>query len=283
MNFKRSEQQTFWEKALGCNLPQNFHSYNKQLENKQILSCHQEQLEPALVSDANSFYFNATLSLLLGLKAIKNQSFSWAAVKLYYATYYYLRASLAIHKIGIIRCGGKQYHYQLQDTPTSISKFSKSLAQIHDRDLSSSHKGTINLFHHYFHAKDPLLRNDINYQDEGEMCVYLWLLKIREQVNYRQVMFSEPDCPIFMQPIYDAFSKNKLENFIQLYIFEDTDMIYPFQEEYAIFAIPIQRALHTCQHMKQKLSFSKAQLSVLTNIFNELFVSTNQLRALIKT
>lgn len=49
-------------------------------------------------------FYNGILSFSEGIDAVFQKRFSWATIKLYYAVYYLIRATLSSKEIAILRC-----------------------------------------------------------------------------------------------------------------------------------------------------------------------------------
>jgi hypothetical protein len=110
------------------------------------------------------------------------------------------------------------------------------------------------LFQDIFNLTDKLQTNQI----AGENA-YEWLMKRREEVNYKDREFHEPIAPDFWIDISRHVSAGKLEDLVDIYI-NDIQFIYCFQDDHACLALPIKRM----QITKQSLVNSGA-VNILTN------------------
>ncbi|MBK6642418.1 MAG: hypothetical protein IPG39_14930 [Bacteroidetes bacterium] len=89
----------------------------------------------------------------------------------------------------------------------------------------------------------------------------------REQVNYRERRFNEPYQSAFWDLIAQQINNGNLEMLINDYI--QDQFILCFQEEHAVLAIPIKRALLTKQRLDDeniKLGFSIEQKKILLDL-----------------
>ena len=119
--------------------------------------------------------------------------------------------------------------------PLSESKHYYSLHNWDALDrISGDHKTTIATFVDLIGENDLLQTNTIN----GEN-VYVWLMKLRDRVNYRERCFHEPSPKYFYR---DAFGKDKLNNFVRIYM-NDEAYVYCFDPDHACLAMPIKVSL----------------------------------------
>lgn len=267
INFSRNRAQTFYEDLTGA-APEDLIHMREEFRNHILTANESVQLKEFLNNDAVDFFYNGVLSFSEGIDAVFRKRFSWATIKLYYAVYYLIRASLASKGIAILRCKSMfRLVAQAGEKPYATT----------NKKYNTTHEGTINHYRDIFNLSDRLLSNKIEDDD-----AYEWLMNAREIVNYRSVSFSEPEC----MEIWDYFShcidEGTLPN--ALAELEADPYIMCFQEEYAIVAIPIKRMQQTITDMltsgilrnlsedrtlfaKSVIGYDERSLSVLSQIF----------------
>jgi uncharacterized protein (UPF0332 family) len=221
-------------------------------------------LSTELIEDSKDLYFKGILSLFEAIKSINLKLFSWATVKIYYSLYYLLRSTMAINGVALIR-HKTLYYLKALEGESPVTKRQKK--------YSSDHSGTINYFKDLF-ASDILLSQSVDTTN-----AYDWLMNKREQVNYRERQFNEPNQSGFWDIIADQINKGNLDKLLKDYI--QDKYILCFQEEHAALAIPIKRALLT----KEKIDAQKINIG-LTNeqkeiLFELLPIKTPELLNLI--
>lgn len=185
-------------------------------------------LATELREDAKDLYFKGLLSLFEALKSINSNLYSWATVKIYYSLYYFLRCTMAVKGVALIR-HKSLFYLKAIEGELPITKLNKK--------YNTDHSGTINYFIDLF-GTDILLSQSIE-----EMNVYEWIMNKREQINYRERQFNEPGHSEFWELIAVEISKGNLEDLLKKYILDS--FILCFQEEHAVLATPIKRALLT--------------------------------------
>ena len=225
MNFKSGRAQLRCEEYLNCT--GRLDDWNQSDFKNFALSKYQAtQLSQELLEDSIDLYFKGLLSLSEAINSISRLYYSWATIKLYYSVFYFIKATLASKGIALIRQKSLYYLFA-RDGEKPIKKGSKK--------YNTDHSGTILHFQDLF-MNDILLSNKI--EDES---VYEWLMKRREQVQYRERNFQEPSNPVFWNHIILKINQNSLHHLLSEYI--DDKYILCFQEEHACIAIPIKRAI----------------------------------------
>jgi hypothetical protein len=211
------------------------------------------QLAYSLDEDSKDLYYKGLLSLCEALRSIEDGQFSWGTIKIYYSVYYLLRSTLALNGIAIVR---QRSLYCLRAT-----RGEQPLSKNHKR-YNSDHSATINYFIDFFSDSDYLLSQRID-----DMDVYSWLMKKREQINYRERTFNEPGYSVFWDHIVTQIKQGGLEKLVHNYI-SDQDVMC-FQEENAAIAVPIKRALLTKELFNTRgvmVTLSDPQRDVLRNL-----------------
>ena len=103
INYNRNRVQTKYERLIGITTPEELKDRKEDFKNHLLTESDVLTLLPEAKLDALDFFNNAVISLSEGIDAIYLRRFSWATVKLYYAIYYLLRASLAAKKYVLMR------------------------------------------------------------------------------------------------------------------------------------------------------------------------------------
>ena len=260
MSSDRLRTQLFFENILSGGNPNTWHSLTKgQIKNFEFTPTHVTIFEFALHDDLIDFYYKGILSLNEGIISSKHKNFSWATVKLYYATYYFLRASLCCKKIAFVRKERDGYHFNniALDKPKANGK--------------PDHMAAIDLFLQHFSATDFLQSNTIN-----GMIPYEWLRQQRENVNYRHRTFFEPDISAIWDSISTEFDNDGMEFWIKKYIDDD---IYAFLDDHAVLALPIRRLMLTHTDIKAAGYTTIVRADKLVKI-NSLIASDDYLKLL---
>ena len=226
MSSDRLRAQLLFENILSGGNITKWQSLTKsQIKNFAFTPSHVIIFESALLAASLDFFYKGVLSINEGIISAKHKNFSWATVKLYYATYYFLRASLCCNKIAFVRKEKDGYHFE--NIPEDKPK----------RNSKPDHIAAVDLFKLHFSTSDFLQSNTIN-------CInaYDWLRQQRENVNYKHRTFFEPDISNIWDSISTEFDNDGIEFWIRKYIDED---IYAFLDDHAIIALPIKRLILT--------------------------------------
>jgi hypothetical protein len=230
MSFERLRVQEYVESALGCTDLNNWPSYRASLEAYTLPHQDESQVRKNLLDDGEDLFYKGLLSLGEGLDAVAQKRHSWAAVKLYYSVFYFLRASLAAKGYAIIK-NKSQYLFDLRAGNSPIKKSSKR--------FRNDHVAVINIYEEIVGDNDILSTNNI----DGN-SVYIWLMDRRHQVHYRQRRFLEPDWREEYTQAKQAIEGSKYSDLLDQYYHDDTP-IYCFDPDHAIIAVPIIRAIKT--------------------------------------
>lgn len=226
MSSEKLKTQVLFENILSSNNPVVWNSLTKgQIRIFSFTASHNVLFESALLYDSLDFYYKGVISLNEGIVSSKNKNFSWATVKLYYSTYYFLRASLCCKKIAFVRKERDGYSFKNMASESPIP------------NGKPDHIAAVELFKQNFSTTDFLQSNTINGQN-----TYDWLRCQRENVNYRHRTFYEPDVPDIWDAISQEFDNEGMEFWINKYLTED---IYAFLDDHAVIALPIRRLILT--------------------------------------
>jgi hypothetical protein len=169
-------------------------------------------------NDANKLLHNAIVTYADAIAGIEHQRYSWAVVKLYYCTFYAVRGILYENGIILIYLNGKPL--QIVCSPGErATPPPKSVA-------GSTHKWAYHTFQTRF-PSNPLLSQQID-----NLVPFQWMMKQREEVNYKRAMCYEPGCPkIFNKTIGEDVRKQIVQ-----YLDDDT---LAFDPDHAILAFPL--------------------------------------------
>ena len=170
-----------------------------------------------LKSDALSYIYSAIVSIGDATVSIRKDLFTWATVKLYYATFYAFRASLALDSICIFYIGKKPYALEVNPGKTPVK-----------RD-GQTHQIVLNEFRrrqpgHFLLSQQIALEDPLN-----------WLVNKREEANYRNAKFCEPNVPKHFEKIINY----GLRQSIKEYLLDSSDL-YIFDPDHAILAYPLR-------------------------------------------
>lgn len=230
MNFDRFRVQTYLENQLNCRNLNDWSCRRSQFENLVITDSQATELSDALKDDAVDLYYKGMLTLCEAINSIRSHLFSWSIVRLYYATFYLLRCSLAAKGYSFVR-NKSLYLIRIKSGEKPVKKTGNR--------FRNDHIGTIRIFEVLFGQTDKLQSNNID-----DLNPYIWLMNKRNQINYREREFLDPDSTFFFTTIASYANSNRLDELITNYIHDD-DLLYCFQSDHACLALPIQRAIHT--------------------------------------
>jgi len=232
INFNRYRAQLRCESIFNCTTLEQWNNAN--FKDLQLDASQAALLSRDLIEDSKDLYYKGLISLFESIKSINSGLLSWATIKIYYSIYYFLRCTLALNGIALIRHKGLYYLKALE--------LEKPIVKKNNKKYNSDHSGTINYYIDLF-SSDILLSQSIDSYN-----AYEWLMNKREQVNYRERSFNEPSHCDFWNHIASQVKAGKLDKLIKDYT--NDNYILCFQEENAILAIPIKRALLTNSSLK---------------------------------
>jgi uncharacterized protein (UPF0332 family) len=206
-----------------------------------------------LYKDSWSYLYSAAVSIADAVKGIENELFSWATVKLYYATFYSLRAHLAASSYAILY--QKTLH---KATPYGLSSFPNESPK---KLSGNTHKVVLMEFARIF-DKALVVSQQIN----GEKPLN-WMMDRREEANYKNGCFPEPNKPSH----FNGVSGSPIRATLNAYI-NDDGLTYGFDPDHAILALPIltfRKALETLKAVNAGGGFSEAQADFLKVLFRD--------------
>ncbi|MBB5878857.1 hypothetical protein GGR74_000005 [Xanthomonas arboricola] len=202
----------------------------------------------ALHADSVSYIYSGAVSTGDATQSAHKSLYSWATVKLYYATFYFLRAMLALDGSAIFYVATTPYKWRAAagSTPIKLS--------------GNTHKAALSTF------KLAFPTNAITTQDVGGKPALEWLMQRRESVNYGKPRFAEPDAPAHFANIANIGVRRAISAYI-----EDTRQMYAFDPDHAILAMPID-AFKQCLTMTKKMNIravTEEDTSYLTALFSD--------------
>lgn len=228
MNFDRFRTQVAVELDLGCtdlslwstNFNQTFIDFVIDQERK-------DTLLQELKDDALDMYFKGVHSISNAIFNISEGNHSWSVVKLYYATFYLMRCSLATRGIAFLK-NKNIYSLEMKigEKPVKRNK-----GRLNGVNVSGDHKSTIKAYVDIVGQNDVLQTNTI----DGKL-VYEWMMELRNQVNYRERVFHEPDMKHFPDTLFD---NNTVKSQIETYL-NDENLVYCFDETHCCIAAPLK-------------------------------------------
>lgn len=171
-------------------------------------------LRQALRDDARAYLYSGAISLAEAATGADAAAFSWSSVKAYYATFYALRALLAVEGWAILYRGTKPFVAEAQ--PGSAVTKAKG----------NTHELVLELFATKF-PSHPLLSQDIASENPLE-----WIKHRREEANYTRARFVEPEIPRHFKEIKRLGVRKALGAYIR-------DNYYAFDADHSILAFPL--------------------------------------------
>lgn len=171
-------------------------------------------LRQALYDDARAYLYSGAISLAEAVTGADGAAFSWSSVKAYYATFYALRALLAVEGWVILYKGAKPFVAEAR--PGSVVARAKG----------NTHEVVLELFATKF-SSHPLLSQDIASENPLE-----WIKHRREEANYTRARFVEPEIPRHFKEIKRLGVRRALGAYVH-------DSYYTFDADHSILAFPL--------------------------------------------
>ena len=109
------------------------------------------------------------------------------------------------------------------------------------------------------------------------------MMNVREIINYRCATFLEPGHLEIWSQYAACIEDNTIVELFDL-IISDQRYIYPFQEEYAVIAIPVKRLIQTIKDLGDAgllNEFQPEKIGYLQNITQNVPVTSNVLNSFI--
>lgn len=206
------------------------------------------QISNYLQNDALSYIYSATVTVGDAIRGIRQNLFTWATVKLYYATFYSCRALLALDDISIFYVGSR---------PFSIEARAGKSPQ---RKKGQTHKVVLDEFESQG-VVSRLISQPIEYISPLD-----WLMNKREEANYRLAKFKEPNVPEHFQKIVDLDVRQALTAYLQ-----DSSKIYLFDPDHAMVSYPLTTLQYAYDKLRgfNNLNFTDSEIRYLCSLFRD--------------
>ena len=205
-------------------------------------------LDVCIKSDGADYIYSAAISVGEAIRGLCNGLTSWATVKLYYATFYSLRAILAFDGTCIFYIGRKPY---------SLAALAGSVPK---KNEGTTHKVVIKVFKN-LNIEPRLLSQQIDLQ-----CPLEWLMENRERANYKFSRFIEPMIPNCFEIILSKGIRRSLHEYLI-----DTSMMHAFDPDHAMVAYPLTTLRIACKRFVESgiggLQFKEK--SLLRSLFQD--------------
>lgn len=192
-------------------------------------------LSAALAEDAKGAIYSAVVSIADALSSLQSGYFSWATVKLYYACFYFSRAALARRGFCTFYVGKSPFYLEARPGCSPVSQG------------GNSHTVVTSLY------KKHVMGGIINAQPLDGLHAFDWMANRREDVNYREVKFSDPVVPAWFSNV-DSYGLRRL---IGDYLADP--FLYAFDISHAMVALPLAALQDEC---KSSIMFSGLGLTI---------------------
>lgn len=229
MSFDRYRVQSAVELDIGCTDITKWNSYLQKFKEYELTESKKESLLEELKKDASDLYFKGVFSLADAINSLSHGRHSWAVIKVYYSVFFLLRCSLATKNVAFLKNNGI-YTLNLERGERPCRR---DVGKHMGEKISGDHKTTLVTFISLFSGTDILLSNSINGKN-----IYEWLMELRNQVNYRERVFTEPDNKYFYCSLFDSA---RIKDQIELYLNDDIP-VYCFDEDHCALAAPLKLA-----------------------------------------
>ena len=233
MSFNRSLSQRYFESLFPGPQGLPFKGLKKDVYIHRQLSVNEAELfKQYLDSDVGFYYYKALLSFMESLPAIENGNFSWATVRLYYSVYYATKATLACRHIAIVRAERRLFYVKANSGETFVKCTD-----------TTDHKASMYTLRNLYGSVDKLLTQTI----DGKLS-YEWMMDKREEVNYKDIEFHDPNPPDFWETIHQDVVNHSIVHVVNTLV--EDEWLYCFQDDYAVLGIPTKRLLLTVEDIK---------------------------------
>lgn len=204
-------------------------------------------IREALIADSDSYLYSGLVTLGDALRGIDSSLFTWSTVKLYYVAFYVCRAILGYRNRAVLYLDGKPFSL----TCAAGEHFVKR--------KGSSHKVVLDLF------ATELTSSLLVSQQIDLSSPFLWLMEKREQANYKDARFVEPETPKH----FEAISRFGLRRAVASYV-GDATHLYAFDPDHAVLAFPIlaiEEAIKVRRAMLGHTCFDAADQTLFKRLF----------------
>lgn len=204
--------------------------------------------EANLEQDCLDYYYNAVCTFAEAINGLKNGSFAWATVQLYYSSFYSARSILGANSIAILYEKSKPFSLKIlpNSSPRKENGNTHEVAfKIINREL------TIPEFSQPIDGKPP----------------FDWLKEKREEANYKLAKIYDPNMPSH----FNYTSEDSLYKSINAYItdIKQNQLNFPYDKDHAIIAFPLLCLSKNRGRLKTKGSFlSDPDISYLSSLIS---------------
>lgn len=260
----RHRAQVFVEHELGCVDVEKWKSYAAQFENFKLTSDNIAPLKNAVAEDTADLYFKAILSIAEAINSLNRGLHSWSVVKLYYSVFYLLKCALVARGYCFIKSSGI-YTIKMEIGEKPVKR---DVGKRNGDAIRGDHKTVISTYIKEAGVSDFFLSNHI----DGDIVVFDWIMKMREDVHYRNRNFHEPDEYIFSA---DLFKTGNLGAKVAEYFLNSA---YCFTKEDCCLAVPLWLARRTAGDLEEifdESPFTQSKLETVVKLLADSTLSAN--------
>ncbi|WP_147300588.1 hypothetical protein [Lysobacter silvisoli] len=212
-----------------------------------LTSTQAASLSAALEEDAKGAIYSAVVSFADAVSGLQKGYFSWATVKLYYVCFYLAKAAIARRGYCVFYVGKSPF---CLDATPGASPQSRS---------GNSHTVVTSLYKH------EVTVGVLNSQPIDGAHAFDWLTCRREDVNYRDVRFSDPEVPEWFANV-DAYGVRRI---VGDYLSDPT--LYAFDAAHAMIALPLEVLRQESQSQLKfpGLGLAEVEVEVLRRLFTD--------------
>lgn len=213
------------------------------------------ELEQNLNLDAENFFFSAVASFGDAVRGLDSGFYTWSTVKLYYSAFYTARAFLALRGICIYYDGS---------TPFLIE--SEPGALIRTPPNGSKNNTTHGLVLNTLKNTPSSLSRFLESQHiEGEHPLD-WLEEKRNNANYKNIRFLEPDIPSHMKAIFILGIRKATLGYLN----ESSEHLI-FDPDHSIISLPLYMLKKTREELNriETETFTDEEVSWIKKIFKD--------------
>ena len=210
--------------------------------------------------DMITYFYKAVLSLAEGLACVSRKNYTWATIKLYYSTYFGLRAALLSRNYVLVRA--LRYIYYFEITPGAAFQTPQE---------NTDHGATIEVYQQIFGSSDFMCMDEID-----GMSLLSWFKNCREIVNYKDEEVHDPEVSDLWRYIDQEMDKTSLVTLVDEFINKKHESCV--SNDTAVMAIPINRILMIAQEIRNNgidaMSDKQKEWirSILFGLVNESFI-----------
>lgn len=201
-----------------------------------------------LYHDAASYLYSAIISIGDAMHGIKNNYYSWASVKLYYSVFYAIRAILSTKKTCLFYIGTKPYSIHVSNGESAR------------KENGTTHKVIYTIYERLY-PNDPVFTQLIDMSKPLN-----WLMNQRENSNYKNARFLEPETPEIYKKIIINM-RNNIEGYIK-----NENYLYTFDKDHSILSLPIHIVIEAIDAYSSLMTshITADEATFLSSLFNEI-------------